>query len=510
MRTMSLRRMPASSRLVLPLCAALLLAASAPAAIAKKPEAKITRTSAGDAATQRAGLPAQVTAALRRAQVPASAASFYVVKVGAPQPRASWNAQTPMNPASTMKLVTTFAGLQLLGPDFRWQTSLYADSQPGPDGTVNGNVYLRGRGDPKLVPEEMAKLAATARAAGVTTINGDVVLDRSFFADGVGGNGTIDGESQRAYNVGPDALLYAFKTLSFTVTPDATSQSVAVTVTPALAQLRLDNRLTLSNGKCGDWRSRATPVVTSQADGTVVAAFAGDYSADCGEHMVNLATLSHGEFTWGGFVAEWQTAGGRFAHLPALKSGKVPRNAVLLARHYGLPLSDIVRDINKFSNNVMARQLFLTIGAEIDRTGPASTERSTRVVRRWLSRQGLDMPELVIDNGSGLSREERISAYDMARLLQQALASDVGPALLDSLPILGVDGTLRNRLTRANAAGNAYLKTGTLQDVRAIAGYVDALNGERYVVVSYINHPNAGQAQEAHDALMQWVYRGAP
>ncbi|CAG2149285.1 D-alanyl-D-alanine carboxypeptidase DacB [Cupriavidus yeoncheonensis] len=491
--------------------AALLLAAAQPPVLARP--AKAARTSAStraDATLVRAGLPAPVATALQRAHVPASAASFYVVKIGAPSARASWNAQQPMNPASTMKLVTTFAGLQLLGPDYRWQTSLYADSQPDGNGTVNGNVYLRGRGDPKLVPEEMAKLVASARAAGAVTINGDLVLDRSYFADGLNGNGTIDGEVQRAYNVGPDALLYAFKTLSFTLTPDDASQSVAVSVTPALAQLRLDNRLTLTSGRCGDWQSSATPTVAPQADGSVLASFSGAYASDCGEHVLNIATLSHSEFAWGGFVAEWQAAGGRFTHLPALRGGTVPRGAVLLARHYGQPLGAIVRDINKYSNNVMARQLFLTIGAEMDRSGPASTARSTRVVQRWLSRQGLDMPGLVLDNGSGLSREERISAYDMARLLQQAVASNVGPTLLDSLPILGVDGTLRNRLTRANAAGNAYLKTGTLQDVRALAGYVDALNGDRYVVVSFINHPNASQAQEAHDALMQWVYRGAP
>lgn len=471
---------------------------------------RVSTTEAADPAASRTGLPAAVTAGLRRAHVPLSAASFYVVKVGAPQARVSWNAEAPMNPASTMKLVTTFAGLQLLGPDYRWLTSLYADNQPGADGTVNGNVYLRGRGDPKLVPEEMAKLVTTARNAGATTINGDLVLDRSFFADGTDGTYTIDGETQRAYNVNPDALLYAFKTLSFTITPDAANRTVDVAVTPALAQLRVDNRLTLTNGRCGDWRTRANPNITPQPDGSIVAAFDGSYSTDCGEHIINLATLSHSDFIWGGFVAEWQQAGGRFTHQPALRSGAVPRNAFLLARHYGLPLGDIVRDINKYSNNVMARQLFLTIGAEIDRSGPASTARSSRVIQRWLSRQGLDMPGLVLENGSGLSREERISAYDMARLLQQALASNVGSTLLDSLPILGVDGTLRNRLTRANAAGNAYLKTGTLQDVRALAGYVDALNGERYVVVAYINHPNASAAQEAHDALMQWVYRGAP
>ncbi|WP_454734825.1 D-alanyl-D-alanine carboxypeptidase/D-alanyl-D-alanine endopeptidase [Cupriavidus necator] len=472
--------------------------------------ARTAARTAADSALVQAGVPAPVAAALRRAGVPASAASFYVIRLGAPAARASWNAQQPMNPASTMKLVTTFAGLQLLGPDYRWQTSLYADTQPSGDGTVNGNLYLRGRGDPKLVPEEMAKLVASARAGGATTINGDLVLDRSYFADGLDGNGTIDGEVQRAYNVAPDALLYAFKTLSFTLTPDPLSQTVAVNVTPELAQLKLDNRLTLTNGRCGDWQSSASPTVAPQPDGTVLASFSGDYASDCGEHVLNIATLSHAEFTWGGFVAEWQRAGGRFTHVPALRSGQVPRGAVLLARHYGLPLADIVRDINKFSNNVMARQLFLTIGAEIERGGPASTERSVRVVQRWLARQGLDMPGLVLDNGSGLSREERISAYDMARLLQQAAASKVAPALIDSLPVLGVDGTLRNRLTRANAAGSGYLKTGTLADVRALAGYVDSAEGGRFVVVSMINHPNASQAQEAHDALMQWVYRGAP
>ncbi|MGO4814689.1 D-alanyl-D-alanine carboxypeptidase/D-alanyl-D-alanine-endopeptidase [Cupriavidus sp. 2MCAB6] len=514
MGTMPKRPSPFLHRL-LPLCAAgLLCIGGLPAATAKATVHKAKASHAANTPTEqaepRSGLPASVTGALKRAHVPASAASFYVIKVGAQAPRASWNAQTPMNPASTMKLVTTFAGLQLLGPGYRWQTSLYADGQPGADGTINGNVYLRGQGDPKLVPEEMAKLVAKARAAGATTINGDLVLDRSYFDSAIDNGATIDGETQRAYNVSPDALLYAFKTLSFTITPDPASQSVAVSVTPALAQLKLDNRLALSNGKCGDWSARARPSVTQQPDGTVLASFDGSYAADCGEHVVNIATLSHNEFTWGGFVAEWQFAGGRFTHQPALRMGRPPRGAFLLARHYGQPLSDIVRDINKFSNNVMARQLYLTIGAEMDRSGPASTARSEKVVQRWLARQGLTMPDLVLDNGSGLSREERISAYDMSRLLQQALASEVGPVLIDSLPILGVDGTLRNRLTKAGAAGNAYMKTGTLNDVRALAGYVDALNGDRYVVVSYINHANAAQARDAHDALLQWVYQGAP
>lgn len=471
--------------------------------------AGVATASAADQLAASSGLPAPVIDAMRRAQVPMSAASFYVIRVGAPTPAANWNAQKPMNPASTMKLVTTFAGLQLLGPGYRWQTTLYSDREPDSSGVLRGNLYLRGQGDPKLVPEEMDKLVASLRRAGVETIDGDVVLDRSYFDDGLENGGTIDGEIGRAYNVSPDALLYAFKTLSFRLAPDAGAQSVDVSMTPALAQVKIDNRLQLTNGKCGDWRARAAPTLVPQTDGTVLASFAGSFSADCGEQTYNVAALSHNDFIVGGFMAEWLRAGGRFARPPTVRSGTVPRGSIVLARHRGLPLSDIVRDINKYSNNVMARQLFLTVGAESERGARASTALSSRVVHRWLARQGLDMPELVLDNGSGLSRQERISAYDMNRLLQQALASEVGADFVESLPILGVDGTLRNRLTRAGAAGSGYLKTGTLADVRALAGYVDALNGQRFVVVALINHPNASQALEAHDALLQWVYRGA-
>lgn len=529
---MPISSVPLLRRCLLLLCMASLTAVGAqPGIVEAKPVAKTSKakssstarasradgpSSAGpkrapaQEAAQQSGLPSSVTTALARANVPLSASSFYVVKIGAPLARASWNAQTPMNPASTMKLVTTFAGLQLLGPNFRWQTALYADREPDAFGTVEGNIYLRGHGDPKFVPEEMVKLVDRVRRAGASTFTGDLVLDRSYFDAGLDNGATIDGETQRAYNVSPDALLYSFKTLSFTFAPDPASQTVAVSFTPPLAQLRLDNRLTLTNGRCGEWKARAVPALAPQPDGSVLASFDGSYAADCGEQVLNLAALSHNDFVAGGFVAEWEAAGGRFAHPPAVRVGKVPRGAILLARHYGMPLTDIVRDINKYSNNVMARQLYLTIGAEMDRGGPASTARSDRVIRRWLTRQGLDMPALVLDNGSGLSRDERISAYDMARLLQQALASDVGPSLLASLPVLGVDGTLRNRLTRTSAAGSGYLKTGTLADVRALAGYVDAVDGARYVVVAFINHPNAAQAQEAHDALLQWVYKGAP
>ncbi|BCM08546.1 D-alanyl-D-alanine carboxypeptidase/D-alanyl-D-alanine endopeptidase [Ralstonia nicotianae] len=494
-------------------CAALLALTAAPLAQARKPARAHAAPAAAvvqkrQAAHNPAGLPANVALAFARAHIPLDAVSVFVIRTGTATPILQWNADAGMNPASTMKLLTTFAGLDLLGPDFRWKTSAYADRPPA-GGVLNGNLYLRGQGDPKLIPEELIKLVTDVRRAGVDELAGNIVLDRSYFENGLSDAPPLDGDTGRAYNVAPDALLYAFKTLTFTLAPDAATGAVNVDVSPPLAQLQVDNQLHVTHGNCGDWRSHANFDIATQADGTVRASFDGRYAGACGERIFNVAALTHADFIWGGFLALWRQAGGTFRATPGLREGKVPHPAVLLATHYGPTLAEVVHDIDKYSNNVMARQLFLTIGAEIGRK-PASVQQSADIISRWLARQNLSMPELVLENGSGLSRIERISARNLGRLLQQADANPNGAILRDALPVVGVDGTMRNRLTRAGVAGNAEIKTGTLNDVRAIAGYVEGEGGQRYVVVSMINHPNAGGGQAAHDALLQWIYQGAP
>ncbi|CAJ0795412.1 D-alanyl-D-alanine carboxypeptidase DacC [Ralstonia condita] len=496
-------------------CAMLLTVGVTPLAHARKVKAHAahaaphaTAAQVRQAALNPAGLPANVALAFARAHIPLDAVSVFVVRTGSATPILEWNADVGMNPASTMKLLTTFAGLDLLGPDFRWKTSAYADNEPL-NGTLSGNLYLRGQGDPKLVPEELIKLVNDVRRAGVDELAGNIVLDRTYFEDGLSEAPPLDGDSARAYNVAPDALLYSFKTLTFTLAPDAGHGAVNIDVSPPLAQLQIDNRLRVTHGGCGNWKTASDPNITTQTDGHVLASFDGRYAAACGERVFNIAALTHADFIWGGFLALWQQAGGTVRFTPGLREGKVPRRAVLLATHYGPTLAEVVHDIDKYSNNVMARQLFLTIGAEVGRK-PASVQQTTDVINRWLAKQNLAMPELVLENGSGLSRIERISARNMGRLLQQADANPNSGVLRDALPVVGVDGTMRNRLTRAGIAGNAEIKTGTLNDVRAIAGYVEGENGERFVVVSMINHPNASAGQAAHDALLQWIYQGAP
>lgn len=449
-------------------------------------------------------LPVAVTRALARAHVPLNSVSVVIERIGNPTPVVALNATKPMLPASTMKLVTTYAGLAMLGPDYRWRTRAYADGTVDASGVLHGDLYVQGTGDPKLVPEELVDLVDKIRKNGITGIDGALVLDKRFFDPSTRDLPPFDEDANAPYNVGPDPLLYAFKSLSFTLTP-AGDGAVAIDVLPPLAQLKVDNALRASPGPCVGAADAVTPNVTPQGDGTVEAMFAGNYPARCGPRTINLAVLDHTAFFAGGFLALWRQAGGTFKG--TTHEGAVPFGARLVGTHHGPPLADIVRDINKFSNNVMARNLFLTIGA-VASEPPATPQKSAAAIERFLHSHGLSMPALTLANGSGLSRDEEVSALGLAELLQAANASPVAQVFVASLPIAGVDGTMRNRLRNEPVLGNAHIKTGTLRDVRAIAGYVAAANGESYVVVSLINDEHAAAAREAHDALLEWVYRG--
>jgi D-alanyl-D-alanine carboxypeptidase/D-alanyl-D-alanine-endopeptidase (penicillin-binding protein 4) len=298
----------------------------------------------------------------------------------------------------------------------------------------------------------------------------------------------------RPYNAGPDALLVNLKSLSFTLHPDVSQTRVEVwSATPGAEHL-VRNRLTLGGGTCGDWRER----LKIGLDGDVIA-FGGAYPADCGDKTLHLSPWPADFQVERLFRALWQELGGTLRG--RVREGETPANARALAVHESPALAEIIREINKFSNNVMARMVFLSL----DAARPATSEGARRTVRAWLSGKGLDMPELVLDNGSGLSREERISADSLARLLLAAWQSPVMPELSSSLPLAGVDGTLGKRLTRGMASGRAHLKTGTLENVRALAGYALDHSGERWIVVFLINDPRSRLGRPAMDALLRWV-----
>ena len=453
------------------------------------------------ALAQHADLPQPVKQALARAKLPEASIAVYVHEIGAHRPVVAHGEERVLNPASTMKLVTTYAALELLGPAYVWQTEAYGGG-PLVDGVLNGDLILKGSGDPKLTIEDFWMLLRALRGRGVREIRGDLVLDRTFFAQERDDSARFDDQPTRPYNTVPDALLVNFKAVTAQFVPDPEARAVRVVVDPFLPQIKVANNIRLGTGPCGNWLAQLKIDVQGNGD-TAQLAFGGSYPLDCGEQARSFSVLGHREYIAGLFNALWQEMGGTISGVT--RDGEVPQGARLIAAARSETLAETVRDINKFSNNVMARQLFLTLGAAGE-GAPATTEKSSHTIKQWLAAKGLAFPELVLENGSGLSRIERITAKHLGQLLLAAYASPVMPELIASLPLTAVDGTMRKRLAKALVAGQAHVKTGSLSNVRSIAGYVLDGRGRRTVVVFIANHPNAGNAQPVQDALLQWVY----
>ncbi|MEQ1683097.1 MAG: D-alanyl-D-alanine carboxypeptidase/D-alanyl-D-alanine-endopeptidase [Burkholderiaceae bacterium] len=445
-----------------------------------------------------APLPNDVAAALERARLPRESLVAVVQEVGNTQARLAWQPDQPVNPASLMKLLTTFAALELLGPAWSWNTPVWLQGTVK-DGVLDGNLVIKGSGDPKFVLERVWLLLRRVQQAGVREIRGDIVLDRSGFNLPDQNPADFDGEPLRPYNVRPDALLLNYKALTFTITPDVPRGVASIGVDLPLAGMRVDSAVPLTSGPCDDWRGALRPDFSDPTR----ARFTGSLPVACGEKTWALAYADPKSYNERALLGLWNDMGGKL--IGTVRDGTAPatRPNFELASP---TLAEVVRDINKFSNNVMAQQLFLTLA--LVQRGSGSPELARELLKQWAGeRFGNAGAGLVIDNGSGLSRESRASAQLLARLLQAAWASPVMPELVSSLPVSGLDGTLRR--SRATL-GRAHLKTGSLRDVNGVAGYVLSNTGRRYVVVAIINHANAGGARPALDALVQWAANDAP
>jgi len=440
-------------------------------------------------------LPPEVDAALARAKVPRDAISVLVIDAdgsAATLPRLAHRATASMNPASVMKLVTTVAALDLLGPAYTWSTPVYVEGAVR-DGTLYGNLYIKGQGDPKLVLERLWLMLRRLQGIGIQSIAGDIVLDNSAFEVPEVDPGQFDGEPLRPYNAAPDALLINYKSVVMTFTPDRTANLAQVQYDPPLAGVQLQPTVPLSNGDCGDYRGALRADFSNPAR----IRFIGSYPSSCNEKVWPVAYAEPKSYSVRAVQGMWQDMGGKLAG--TVRMGVVPPAVVAGKPAFeasSAPLAEIIRDINKFSNNVMAQQVFLTLG-----NGNFDVARGN-VMRWWKGRFGADDGPL-LENGSGLSRQERISAQALGRLLQGAYQSPLMPELVSSLPISGLDGTLKRMKSRTGAS--AHLKTGSLANVVAVAGYVDGSKGRRYVLVALINHVNANAARPAIEALVDWV-----
>jgi D-alanyl-D-alanine carboxypeptidase/D-alanyl-D-alanine-endopeptidase (penicillin-binding protein 4) len=455
-------------------------------------------------ASARAELPREIGRAFLDSGIPLNRVAIVVHEVGKPQPLFTLDPDRPMNPASVMKLVTTFSALELLGRDYRWKTEAYLGGRLV-RGTLKGDLILKGYGDPKITVEQWQAFMASLRAAGLERIDGDLALDRSHFALPEQDPAAFDNEPLKPYNVGPDALLVNFKSVRLVLAPDAAGSAVKVSADPPLANVALGAPPALADADCGDWRSTVGATFTSHPEQAQVS-FAGRFAASCGEREWWVALLDHPHYVHGIFTALFREAGGRFAG--GVKERRAPRGALPFATLESPPLYDVVRDVNKLSNNVMARQIFLTLAA-YGGAPPATPVKAAEAVKRFLASRGLTVRGLVLENGSGLSRNERISARGLSRLLMAADASDVRDEFASSLAVAAMDGTVQRRFQNGTVAGQALLKTGSLEGVRALAGYVIDGEGRRFAVVAIVNHANAARGAPALDNLVQWVYQNA-
>ncbi len=454
------------------------------------------------AATVNQTLPPRVMEALKANKIESSALSLVMLPLNGDGVPTFVNADVSVNPASTMKLVTTYAALELLGPNYQWKTEFYADG-PVENGTLNGNLYLKGGGDPKLNMEKLWLLLRDLRANGVKTVTGDLVLDRSHFVQPNLPVFDDDGNDRnKPFLVGPDSLLVNLKALRFIARNEG--GDVQVLVEPPIATVRIDNRIqALPRAKCPGWPDvRYNPI--ENEDGSVTVVATGKLAAGCSGQSY-LALLDHQRYAAGAVRAIWAELGGSI--LGGDRVAPVPDDARMIARAYSPDLVEIIRDINKYSNNTMARQLFLSLGAAMrSETDRDDAQAAQRVVRQWLAKKGIISPHLVMENGSGLSRAERISAREMASLLQAAWRSPYAAEFISSMPLAAVDGTMRKRLRNTGVAGKAHIKTGTLNTVRAIAGYSRDGDGNSWAVVAILNHPRPWGASSVLDQVLVSLY----
>jgi D-alanyl-D-alanine carboxypeptidase/D-alanyl-D-alanine-endopeptidase (penicillin-binding protein 4) len=445
-------------------------------------------------------LPPAFTVALTQAGIPLDHVALVVQPLDAAAPLLTHNADAALHPASVMQLVTSFAALHQLGPGYVWTTDVWADG-PIAEGVLNGNLVIKGYGDPTLTLERMWLLQRELRARGIRHIRGRLVLDSSYFNVPAIDPGAFDDEPLALYNAVPGALVANFNAMTLRLRPDA--DRVLIVPDIALPGVALTSHLVLNeDAGCNGWRSAVKPTFAGPTQ--VELSVTGRYARGCGEQAMMLSLFEPAATFDFIFRGLWAESGGTLDG--ATVAGAAPKAEPLL-RFASEPLTGALNRLNKYSNNLMTRNLFLTLGAERE-GAPATLEKGERTVREVLAHRGVPVNKLVLENGAGLSRIERISADALNQLLRAAYNSPLFSEFESALPIVAIDGTLKRRFNGSPLTGNAHLKTGTLRDVSALAGYVYTVQGRRVAFVMLVNHPGARRSEAAQQVLLEWVQAG--
>ena len=453
-------------------------------------------------ATAHALLPDTVLDILQEKKVPQDSLAILIQGLDDDKPLLAHNIDKPLNPASVMKLVTTYAALQILGPEYRWKTEFYLHGKMQGD-TLRGNLVVKGYGDPYLVEETLLPAVRALRHRGLQHIRGQLVVDNSHFENILQDPGEFDNKPYRVYNANPSALMTNFQATRFTLIPNAHAGQIEIEAWPDSPGLRIENNMTLVDGRCRGHHRWPHMWFKNEGD-QLIARFVGKYSPQCGQHDIHRAVAPPAALFYGAFFPAWRYMDGTLAR--GYRLGTVPENTEPFYVHHSRPLSEIIRLINKHSNNVMTKQLLLTIGAESEGE-PGTLEKGRQAIINWMQSEDIDTEGFVIDNGSGLSRDSRVSVNTLNQLARHQWHSPWMPEMLSSLSILSRDGTGKGRLKNNKLNGNMHIKTGLLDHVRTMAGVFHTAAGKRYIVISLQNHQDIHKltGTRIQDALLQWL-----
>lgn len=450
-------------------------------------------------------------------------------------PLISHNPLTARTPASTMKLIPSFIALDMLGADFVWQTRVYHTGLVIGD-RLHGDLLVQGSGDPKMTHERLEQLLYHVQKSGIRHINGDIIVDSSIFQQVTKDPAAFDRAPLRPYNASPDGFLVNFSSMGIKSQP-LDEQQAQLTYTPQLANYQMPDKISTRAGACGQASYSLAP--SWQADKLLLNAA---LPSSCGEHVFYVAYPDAKDFAARVLKAKWQALGNTISgqvvtqespyqrpNSTAKRQGlsRMALSPLPIVSYPSLTLKQQIYDINHFSNNVMTEQVALSIGAyhapKVQSHTPSDSSlyqfgapRTTDYAKAlsamnewWQTNLNTKPPHLT--NGSGLCRECTLSAANLNELLHTAYQHPSFDAYVNSLGIAGVSGTIAahsERLPTSAAIGRAWIKTGTLNNVTAMAGYVKGQSGQDYTVVGLINTDqplNPYLARPVLDAMLDWT-----
>jgi len=409
------------------------------------------------------------------------------------------NSQSLFNSASLVKIITTFMAIDKLGPNFKWQSDFYHSGEIV-EGILEGDLIFKGRGDASFSVNDLERMIVRLRQLGIYKINGDLVIDPTYFGS-MPQEKNFDNDPLRAYNVLPDAVSIQANTINFKF--EVIDNEIKIFKDPDLEILEVVNQISLTKEKCRNWKSKITYDLSKEKDMQKII-FGGSISRDCESKEIDLYAINDDIYFLENFKKLWLSSGGVFEGNLKLANEDKSSTASLVS-HFSAPLSELIRDINKYSLNLMSRNLMLTMLAE-DKMMPASEDGVNQFIHEWFSLKGFNDAGLLIDNGAGLSRKIKVSAIQLSELLHAIYIHPLMPEIIASFPISAIDGTLEKRMLYSPVNARGHFKTGSLKDVNAMAGFFLNNQNEMIMFIFLMNDQRAGLSTSLQEKLIEKIF----